>query len=232
MPELINSSQNTSGRLGNILFRDFVCSYISKQTGLKYYYKNYTFLKSMGIRLHKGTKTYNTNLRLTNTNVDAIFDKTPECNIEIGGEWQTPIVAKYIRSVIVENNKVIKDNNNNLFVHVRLDGIFDTGHAETFEYYDKAIQGIKFDTGFISSDSINHEICTKLIDKYNLKVYNSNEINTIKFGSSCKNIVLSKGTFSWWIGVFSFDSNVYYPVMRKIWHGSIFIFPDWFEIDY
>ena len=66
--------------------------------------------------------------------------------------------------------------------------------------------------------------------KYNLTVFNSGEVETIQFGSSCKHIVLSSGTFLWFIGVFSLDSTIYYPKIKKIWHGDIFIFPEWNEI--
>jgi hypothetical protein len=51
------------------------------------------------------------------------------------------------------------------------------------------------------------------------------------FASSCKNVVLSNGTFSWLIGLLGFYSNVYYPKIKTVWHGDIFVFPDWNEID-
>jgi hypothetical protein len=34
------------------------------------------------------------------------------------------------------------------------------------------------------------------IKKYNLIPYNNNEIDTIMFGSTCKNVILTSGTFS------------------------------------
>jgi len=73
-----------------------------------------------------------------------------------------------------------------------------------------------------------------LIDKYNLTVFEGNEVQTMQFGSTCKHIVLSKGTFSWWIGVLSFDSNVWFPENKNIkpWHGEIFIFPEWNKVCY
>jgi hypothetical protein len=90
---------------------------------------------------------------------------------------------------------------------------------------------ILFETGYISSDSIDHEICKKLILKYKLIIYNDNEINTIQFASTNKYIILSSGTFSWLIGIFSFFSEVYYPKIKVIWHGDIFVFPKWKEIN-
>jgi hypothetical protein len=58
-------------------------------------------------------------------------------------------------------------------------------------------------------------------------VLDINEVDTIKFASTCKYIILSNGTFSWMIGVFAFFSDIYYPIMKKKWNGDIFVFEDW-----
>jgi len=99
-----------------------------------------------------------------------------------------------------------------------------------FEYYDKVLQKISFTNGYISSDTIHHEICIKLIEKYNLHIISKDEVATIQFGSTCKYIVLSSGTFSWLIGLFGFYSQIYYPEEYKKWHGDIFVFDDWNKI--
>jgi hypothetical protein len=88
----------------------------------------------------------------------------------------------------------------------------------------------KFSTGYISSDSINHPICKRLIEKYGLRIYNSDEIDTILFASTCSKIVLSTGTFSWLIGFLAPFSTVYYPKITHWWHGDIFVFEHWNEI--
>lgn len=61
-----------------------------------------------------------------------------------------------------------------------------------------------------------------------------NEIDTIMFGSTCKNIILSNGTFSWMIGVFGYHSTIYYPdpKLKECWHGDIFVFDDWNKVQY
>jgi hypothetical protein len=51
------------------------------------------------------------------------------------------------------------------------------------------------------------------------------------FGSTCKNIILSGGTFSWLIGFLSpNNSNVFYPDIKKRWYGDIFNFKNWKKI--
>ena len=67
--------------------------------------------------------------------------------------------------------------------------------------------------------------------KYNLKIIDYDEVNTIMFGSTCKHIVLSNGTFSWLIGFLAYYSTVYYPKIIHKWHGDIFIFDSWNEIE-
>ena len=43
-----------------------------------------------------------------------------------------------------------------------------------------------------------------------------NEIETIQFASTCKNVVLSHGTYSGIIGYLSFYSNVYYCKVNTV----------------
>ena len=50
------------------------------------------------------------------------------------------------------------------------------------------------------------------------------------FASTCKNIVLSHGTFSWLIGLLGFYSTIYYQKITRFWQGDIYVFPEWIEI--
>ena len=120
-------------------------------------------------------------------------------------------------------------------MHVRLgDKMHQIGTCvHDFDYYDHALMKAgSFKYGYISSDSINHPICQQLIEKYGLHPYNSNEIDTILFASTCSTVILSTGTFSWLIGFLARFSTVYYPKITHRWHGDIFVFDDWTEIDY
>lgn len=59
-----------------------------------------------------------------------------------------------------------------------------------------------------------------------------NEILTLQYASTCKNIILSHGTFSAIIGYLSFYSNVYYPEYdyNNMWFGDIFSINGWNKI--
>ena len=233
-------------KFGAILFYNIICTYIAKCNNLKMKYSESVKTRSLGIDLYTGEKEYDSNLILTNENIDSILLNETSFyskNIHIHGTLQTTIAAKFIREYLLKIKPKINVSNvyrsrisanNDLFVHVRLDGIKNSNDFDPFEYYNFAISKIKYDTGYISSDAISHPICTKLIRKYNLSVINGDEVKTIQFGSTCKWLVLSKCTFSWFIGVLGFQSTIYYPErLGKIGkHVNIFAFKDWNKVNY
>jgi hypothetical protein len=99
-------------------------------------------------------------------------------------------------------------------------------------YFEKALSKIKFKTGYISSDSIESPFCKDLIEKYNLKIIELNEIETIMFASTCNSLILSGGTFSWLIGFLAFYSKqIFYPKYTSTWYADIFVFKNWTAIE-
>jgi hypothetical protein len=84
---------------------------------------------------------------------------------------------------------------------------------------------------YIASDDIQHPLCQSLIEKYNMKIYEADEVDTIMFGSTCKQIILTGGSFSFCIGLFGFDSKVFYLRVTGTWHPpELFSIGDWTEI--
>ena len=222
------------------MFFTYVISFLASVNDIAIEYPRIDEIRSLGIPLFtEGNTHYSESLNLTDENINDIL-QNPVLNksITVDGPldyMQTPDVAMFIKQLI---NKSITESitestiiNNNLFVHVRLGDLLEHNLNQSFRYYNNVISRIPFDKGYISSDSINHKICRNLIKRYNLIVYSSSETETIKFGSSCQHIVLSLGTFSWFIGAFSLGKNVYYPQPLKKWHGDIFIFPEWNKIN-
>jgi hypothetical protein len=126
---------------------------------------------------------------------------------------------------LVTQQNIKPIGNNDVFVHVRLGDV--PQYCPSLQYFDSILSGLKFDKGYISSDTISHSICQALINKYKLIIYNSGEPDTIQFANTCKYIVLSNGTFSWMMAFFGYFSTVYYPKLKFGWHGDIYQFPEW-----
>jgi len=238
----INTTYKHHGRLGNLFFVGMALHFIAQKNNLRCEYKEYNKFKKLGIELFIGKYIYIENIILSDSNFyDIIINEPIYKNVYISNNiWcQTPDFALYLKNYfnteeqknkIIENNiyKNNYNNNNNVFIHIRIGDIENI--SQPFEYYDKVLSNLNFDNGYISSDTIDHSKCKQLINKYNLNIINYDEIETIMFGSTCRYIVLSSGTYSWLIGLLSFYSSVYYPQYNDIWHENIFIFNDWFKI--
>jgi len=147
------------------------------------------------------------------------------------------ILAAYFKKDIVRNKIIDKnkykyryDNNNDVFVHIRLGDVSEIT-KQSVTYYDRLLSTLKYTNGYISSDSIDDHFCVDLINKYKLQAINYDEISTIMFGSTCNTLILSGGTFSWLIGFLAFYSkNIHYPDNENKWYGDIFSFSNWIKI--
>jgi len=259
--EKLNTTIDSGGRFGNTFMRNIVSDKIAKTNDLSFTYDRLQEMNSLGISLYMdGQHHYEETLLLEDKIIDAVlFDEYTirkfvkmrnilfkqhsynPFNIYDHAWCQTPSIAKYIRMFVETQKENIMNanpykerykNNNSVIVHVRLGDIVDLKFYTKYEYYEKALSSISFEKGFITSDSIDHEICKKLIHKFNLEHLNLNVIQTIQFASTCSNIILSTGTYSFVIGLFAFFSKIYYPEVKVRWHGDIFVFKDWNKICY
>ena len=238
----MSSCKNTlCCRLGNHIIINTVFSILAKKYNLFMEYDYVDDCEKLGIELFCGTNKYNSAIILTDDNALQLiqFEGYLHANIVIHNSYyQTKEISNYlfnyyhselVMQSIINNNKFLEryNNNNDLFIHLRLgDAVrFNPG----YHYYETAIKSIKeYGTIYISSDTIHHEICQRLLTKYNAIPIQYNEVDTMHFGSTCKHIVLSHGSFSAIIGYLSFYSNVYYPSYDDVmWHGDIFSIPSW-----
>jgi hypothetical protein len=234
----VNNSNIHNGRFGNLFFLNMFLHFFSKKYDLLCNYKYFDKFSQLGIELYVGTKTYDTNLLVTDTNFLLFLYDTinfQPSNIIIHNDiWFQKkefclYLEIYFNNSINKNKIILKNifkerynNNNDLFIHFRL-GDVESNTTKLFEYYDNLLKTISFENGYISSDSIDSKYCEYFIKKYKLNIINYDEIKTIMFGSTCNHVVLSGGTFSWLIGFFSFYSeNVYYPLYENPWFGNIF----------
>lgn len=241
----INTTIHSNGRFANQFFRNMCAHFIAKINNIRFTYSNFKEFQSLGIDLFAhGINTYkairvfddetfvsyikNNTIIHANICVNHMYAQTNEFANMLRFYFHQPTQKNQI--LFANPYKERYSNNNDAYIHVRLGDIkqFNPG----FQYYDSVLKNLSFEKGYISSDSIDDEICANLIKKYNLNIVALNEVQTIQFATTCKYIILSHGTFSWLIGIFSFFSSVYYPKVKNAWHGDIFVFDDWKCIDY
>lgn len=119
-----------------------------------------------------------------------------------------------------------------VFVIYRIGDILGTNNMLPIEYYIEALKNLNCNEGFISSDSPDHPNVLKLSEYFNLKIYYKDPNETINFAKNFNNLVLSEGTFSWWIGFLSNAEKIIYNKRPRLWHGDIFVSPEWKFLNY
>lgn len=240
----INNNSKAPGRFANHFIRDLACSFIASNSNIDFTYGPYQEkIERLGLILFKPQQTcvFTENILLDDSTFFQYIQKPVEKNFSLEQSFcQTKefsnFMYNYLRTPSIKNTIITSNNfqerynfNNDVFIHVRLGdvtGIQKENHD--FEYYDKILSTLHFDTGYISSDSLHDELCVKLIEKYNLLTFQSDEVFTIMFASTCKHLILSGGTFSWLMGILAFYSDVYYKTCKIPWFPQEFFeIPDW-----
>ena len=222
------------GRLGNVLLQCVGIRLLSIKFDLKVdrYSDDYNFEK-LGFKKYSGQNSYNNLLNLFDTDILNLIKETKiESGIYFDGLFQIKeFVLKYRLDIKNSFNLSYNyQNPDNIFIHVRLDDAQEL--TPGYEYYKKCLENTSFNKGYISSDSPNSELVNKLINEFNLILYQNTPIDTINFAKDFSKIILSEGTFSWWIGMLSNAKEIYYPKIQgaKRWHGDIFVYDDWIPI--
>lgn len=226
---------NYAGRYGNKMIQYFIATIFSHKFKKKIQnpldcniIKKYFFSE----------KNFETVIEVNNRNFFEIYNRNSlESEIFINDFFQTKEIISFLDKNRFHINEYQSKNNNDLFVHVRLGDLLHPfiGTGNRFmdlEYYDNIIQNLKFDKGFISSDSPTHPIVEAIMSKYGLHLYEGSPEETINYGSLFEYKVLSLGTFSWWIGFLNNQNNIFFPNPNNypIWHGDIFIFENWNKV--
>ena len=233
-----------NGRLCNQIIRNLAVSLLAEKYDLYVDYSNKCLIESIGIDLYCGQYRHPTTKQLSDANYMEIyraphtpltenlapndhFFQTKEIIQVIYDHLHKPNVMQNI--ICANPYKDRYEKNNDLFVHIRLTDVEYLNPG--LDYYMTAIADISFDTLYIASDNTQHSIIKDIMKQFpNSKIIDYDEINTIQFGSTCKNIVLSHGSFSSVIGYLSFYSTVYYPNYdrsSRIWYGDIFSIEGW-----
>ncbi len=226
----------SNGRLGNQIFRSIAVSLMAEKHNLSFKYYNGDLIRKLGITLFSGKRAFNKSLMLTDDNYFSIY-YLPTVYYNLNPKesyFQTKAIGEFIyqhlHSATVQANVMASNPfqaryraNNDIFVHIRLGDVQQ--YNPGVDYYKSAIEDIPHDKLYISTDEKTHPIIRTLLELYpNAELIEYDEIATIQFASTCKNIVLSHGSFSAIIGYLAYCSTVYYPEYEegKIWYGDLF----------
>jgi len=233
-----------NGRLGNQIIRNLAVSFIAEKYNLQVNYCNNDLISKLGIDLFSGSNVYKDEIVL---NDESYYDIHNSANLNYTFDPNRPYFqTKYIMDLIynhihtekvklniIEKNpyKERYNTNNDLYVHIRLTDA--ERWSPGIDYYLNTIKKIMFNHLYISTDDSKHSFIKTILELYpEAGLIEYDEINTLQFASTCKNIILSNGSFSAIIGYLSFFSYIYYPEEKqdKIWHGDMFSIPSWNKI--
>lgn len=223
---MVNLVYQKGGRLGNNLIQYFAAYIFSKKFNLKLNVNPtdefYSIVKYTKIDGDIG----NNIVQLTDNNFLEYLesDELELNNYHLNGYFQLKyFLQKYENDIKLNLKLNYKDVNKEMvFIHYRIGDIINDCRMLPLEYYIEALEKLNCKGGYISSDSINHNFCQILINKFNLIPINLSPIDTINFAKDFNNIILSDGTFSWCIGFLSNANNIIYNKREYLWHGDIF----------
>lgn len=119
-----------------------------------------------------------------------------------------------------------------VFLHYRIGDIENTPNMLPLEYYLDCLNHVNLYDGIISSDSPDHKNVKFISEKFNLTIIKKDPLDTIDLGRKYNNLVLSEGTFSWFIGLLSSADNIFYNKRERFWHGDIFTSKKWIGLRY
>ena len=217
----MSSTTGHRGRLGNQIVRNIAVSVIAKKHNLYVDYYNYNLIKNIGIDLFIGTNKYNNTIELNDNNYFEILEKEQLNNINPNNSYFqtkkiTDMIFSYLNSELIMNNIINKNkhrerynNNNDCFIHIRLGDV--SRYNPGFNYYDNILSKLNVNNIYIATDSQSDNIIVNLKQTYkNIIMMNDDLADIFIFGSTCKYVILSYGTFSAMIGYISFYSVVYY----------------------
>jgi len=221
-------------------------SILAKKHNLKTEYSYAEQIQQLGLDLYCGENDFETTIAVIDaTWLPIVCSDTLQYNVELMYSYfQTKEITNYlylylhqeeIKSTYISRNPFRErfDTNQDCFIHIRLGDVIH--HNPGIDYYLKALSLIEFQNLFVATDSPNHPMIQQLRQVHpNMSLVCEDEVRTIQFGSTCKYLVLSHGSFSAVIGYLGLHSTVYYPKYKEghIWYGDMFSIPGWTSVDY
>jgi hypothetical protein len=206
--------------IGNQIIRNLAVSLIAEKHNLNVIYNSHQLMEELGINLYSGTNIHDDIITLNDTNYfSTLNSESINSNLNPNYSYfQTKDITNYLYNYLnkdeIKKNVIIKNpfndkynNNDDLFIHVMLQDA-DKKHPDINDYLN-TINNIKYKNIYLSTDDATQSIVKELMKTYEkIILLNYNEIKTLQFASTCKNIILSYSSLSAVIGYLSFYSNI------------------------
>lgn len=223
---------NFLGRLGNNLFQQSAGLFFSKKHGFDFTIKN-SYEHLFKIVKNEGKKCSFVQ-EVNDENFESLYTKEKiECKkYVLNGFFQNRIIVDELKKQKYQIFNLKYETKEDVFIHYRIGDIENTDKMMPLKFYEKAIDTLNIDKQiFLSTDTPNHKNILYLREKYNCKLLYLQPIETLVYAKNFEHIILSQGTFSWWIGFLSQAKNIIYGESKEIWHGDIFM-EEWKKINY
>lgn len=161
-------------------------------------------------------KSFDDFIKLTDDNYyEHLKQPTPNKSYHLDGFFQHEKLLVDYREEILNLYKLPEPdfipNKNDTFVACRLGDCLVTPRTYcTMDYLGKQLITSRdsYDKVYITSDTIDHPPLADLIEKYDLTIYQNEPLNKILFARRFNNLILSAGSFSYWMAYLSSAENI------------------------
>lgn len=137
-------------------------------------------------------------------------------------------IKKYEKDILKRYIYYNKPKRDGYVIHLRQGDLLRCNFGDLgYDYYKTCIEQMDKRKGYITTDTPDSILSTRLINDFNLELYHKTDQEDFIFATEFDNVILSQGTWSALIGIFSGAKNVYYNSQPPVWHGDIFLHDRW-----
>jgi hypothetical protein len=194
--------------LGNKLFRHAYASFLSKNNDLYWdcdIEQSFNLARSKFLRLGRKLSIVH---RIDENNAGEFMDRKLNGGAMILSYCQQPSVVNHRafgeHLADLFSFKKVDTDPETVFIHIRNScpaAPVPKSCVLPFEYYDRRLSLMDFKNGVIASHDENDDITRALVKKYGFKTLKYNNASeTLVIGASHRKMVLSLGSYSFWIG--------------------------------